>query len=204
MAALVLALSACSLVTEALPTGWTADHTKVENAHPAPGPWLALGLRLLDEGDDLHAERAFIRSLRVEGPSAAAFTGAGIAASRQGLLTRAIRHFEHARELDPHYAAAHNNLGAALYAQGDYRGAERAFRAAYRAADSDRVEITKNLAMSEMALREIGAEPEAAATMLTALAENEDAQPVNTGIGTLQRIGRSGYRLSPGPDGESL
>lgn len=203
MAALVLALSGCSLVTETLPPGWTADYTKAESAHPAPGPWLALGMRFLDEGDDLHAERAFIRSLRVEGPSAAAFTGAGIAASRQGLLTRAIRHFAHARELDPHYAAAHNNLGAALYAQGDYRGAERAFRAAYRVAEGEHVEIAKNLALSEMALLEIGAEPEAATTMLTAFAE-DDAQPVKAGIGKLQRIGRSGYRLSLGPDAESL
>src|SRR5690625_3861274 len=152
-AALVLALSACSHVTGALPAGWTADHSRTANSHPDPGPWLALGMRLLEEGDNPHAERAFIRSLRVEGPSAAAFTGAGTAAARQGLLTRSIRHFEHARELDPQYAAAHNNLGAALYAQGNYRAAERAFRAARQAPEGDHIEVAKNLTMTEMVLR---------------------------------------------------
>lgn len=208
----LLALSGCGLAEisapDAWPGAWIEGDSEGRAAEAAPEQrsetWLALGMRLLEEGDDQNAGRAFIRSLRVEGPSAAAFTGAGIAASHQGLLSQAIRHFKHASEIDPHFAAAHNNLGVALHAQGKFRAAERAFRAAYRLADGDRAEIAKNLAMTEMALAEIGAEPEATTNILTALAVDDDNRLTKAGIGKVQRVGLSAYRLGLGPESDSL
>jgi len=195
-----LLLSGCGIAAHAVPSAWSKA-AEAASTEPAKETWLALGARLLEEGDNEGAHRAFIRSLRIEGPSAAAFTGAGVAASRQGLLTRAIRHFEHASALDPLYAAAHNNLGAALYAQGDYVGAERAFRAAYRLGDGDSIEIAKNLALAEMAHGQGEAGPDAIANMLTAIGDGEIAVP---GTGEVQHTGPGEYRLSLAPETSSL
>ncbi|MEL6997699.1 MAG: tetratricopeptide repeat protein [Pseudomonadota bacterium] len=98
------------------------------------------------------ARDAFIRSIRVEGASAAALTGAGLAAEKQGLLNEAQRFFERARLLAPDSVLAHNNLGAVHYRLGEYHAARRAFRTAFALSSGANQVAAKNLTMSELAI----------------------------------------------------
>ena len=92
---------------------------------------LSLGLALLraDQPDRAHA--AFVRALRSGRHRAAALAGAGLAAERQGLMTRARDYFEAAAELAPESDTVQNNLGVVLYRLGQYGAAHRAFRTAF-------------------------------------------------------------------------
>ncbi|HET7410247.1 MAG TPA: tetratricopeptide repeat protein [Paracoccaceae bacterium] len=146
--------------------------------------WLALGTGLLAAGQPDRAEDAFIRSLRVEGVTAAAFTGAGVAAHRQGLLTEATRYFERAKEIDPGSVAAHNNLGAALYGLGRLRAARHAFRTAFDLSGGTSGKAAQNLGMAELAIARAGASgpPQAAG-------------PRKSPPRKLQRVGSAAYKL---------
>lgn len=199
-----LMLAACTPIRDMLPP-W---------AMVAPGPagasgahaeesLLALGARLLEEGHPAHAGRAFTRSLGIEGASAAAFTGAGIAAYRQGLLSEAIRHFEHARAIDPHYAAAHNNLGVVLYSLGCFRAAGQAFQMAAGLAEGSRGQIKQNLSVTEMALAGIDAADGSAESGGPALLAHEGSAGAGARISEIQRVGVAEYRLVLQPDAES-
>ncbi|MFQ5565831.1 MAG: hypothetical protein ACE5EU_05655, partial [Paracoccaceae bacterium] len=90
--------------------------------------YLSLGKRMLAAREPDLAMKAFLTSMSVEGVSAEAMTGAGIAAQRQGLLTSARRYFEQARTLAPDSIVAHNNLGVVLYMLKEYYPARNAFR----------------------------------------------------------------------------
>lgn len=134
---------------------------------PAAGEsYLALGNRLLSANEPALALKAFTRSISVEGLSAEALTGAGIAARQQGMLGAARRHFQHARDLAPDSAIAHNNLGVALFALKDYDGARAAFRSAVKLAGDEKNEAARrNLERAEAALAALegeGAEEPAA------------------------------------------
>lgn len=123
------------------------------DALPAPQTtYLALGRTLLKQNRVDLARDAFIRSIRVEGASAAALTGAGITAEKQGLLNEAQRFFERARLLAPDSVLAHNNLGAVHYRLGEYHAARRAFRTAFALSSGASQIAAKNLTMSELAI----------------------------------------------------
>ncbi|MEM9061297.1 MAG: tetratricopeptide repeat protein [Pseudomonadota bacterium] len=114
--------------------------------------YLDLGRTLLRQNRIDLARDAFIRSLRTEGSTAAALTGAGIAAERQGLLSEAQRFFERAKALAPGSVLAHNNLGAVHYRLGEYHAARRAFRTAFALSSGTNQVAAKNLTMSELAI----------------------------------------------------
>lgn len=167
------------------PDARVAAHTAgLEPATPLPAPetsWLDLGITLLDAGDPERARDAFIRSLRVEGATAAALTGAGVAAEQQGLLTEAKRHFEQARDLAPESVVVYNNLGAVLYRVGELHAARTAFRTALALSSGANGVAARNLGITELAIRRAEAtEPN--------LAENPIA---------VQRTGSSTFRLMP-------
>lgn len=161
----------------------------LDPAEPLAEPdtsWLVEGNRLLSANRPDEAHAAFVRSLRVEGMTAAALTGAGVAAERRGLLTEARRHFERAKQLDPESVAAHNNLGAVLYAMGDFHAARQAFRTAFALSSGASEEAEQNLGMAELAI-----------------GRAEQAEPDLAGTGVVvQRVGSAGYRLTrePAPD----
>ena len=124
---------------------------------PAPSEtYLSLGNRLLEAREPALAMRAYSTSLAVEGPSVEAFTGAGIAARRQGMLRAARRYFELARDLAPRSAVAHGNLGVVLLELREYDAARTAFRAALAAGGDDNEQLRRNLARAERGLAEQG------------------------------------------------
>ena len=141
--------------------------------------YLDLGRSYLETGELRLARAAFIRSLRVEGTSAAALTGAGIAAERQGLLSEAQRLFELALKLAPSSEIAHNNLGAVQYKQGDYQGAKRSFQTAFAISSGTNRVAAHNLGLAELALKE----------------KAEGEIPITENPVPLQREGTSEYRL---------
>ncbi len=129
---------------------------------------------------------AFTASLTAEGLSAEAFTGAGIAAQRQGMLGTAREYLEHARKLAPRSAIAHGNLGIVRLAQKDYHDARSAFRSAMALSDGDGDEaLRRNLERAEMAIaaRESGAADDPAATR------------------RVVRLGSDSFRLTEKPGG---
>lgn len=121
---------------------------------PRPeGTYLNMGRSLLASNQPTLAHDAFIRSIRTEGVSAAALTGAGLSAERLGLLHEAKRYFIRAKNMEPSSVLAHNNLGAVHYRLGEYHAAKQAFQAAF-ALSSGRNQVAEhNLGLSEFAIR---------------------------------------------------
>ena len=175
-AVVILALTGCELVLRPHPlTRLDAPPVLPEPA----GSYLDLGRHLLRGGEFGLAKQAFVRSMRVEGLSAAALTGAGLAAERQGLLTEARRYFERARIRAPNSVLAHNNLGAVLYRMGAFHEAKQAFQAAFALSSGKNKVAAHNLHLSELAIRRLD---------LTTSAEIANPVPV-------QRRGKDEYRL---------
>lgn len=151
--------------------------------------WLDLGRQLLTADRPDEAHDAFIRSMRVEGITPAALSGAGVAAERRGLLTEARRYFEEARLRAPESVTAHDNLGAVLYRLGEFRDARDAFKAALVLSDGGDQVAARNLVVSEAAIRRA----EAAAD------RQADAREPNPH--RLERLGPAHYRLSEAGSG---
>lgn len=173
--ALIVAVAGCEL----LPRSPLAE-LEPPDALPEPTTtWLELGRRLLAADRPDQAHDAFLRSLRVEGVTAAALTGAGVAAERRGLLTDARRLFERARTQAPESVTAHNNLGAVLYRLGEMDAARRAFQAALALSDGTDEVAARNLGIIAAATRRAG-------PANTELADN----PYR-----LQRLGPARFRL---------
>ena len=147
------------------------------------GTYLNLGRSLLASNQPDLAHDAFIRSIRVEGLTAAALTGAGLASERQGLLREAKRYFLRAKTLSPESVLAHNNLGVVLYRLGEYHEAKQAFRAAFALSSGTNSVAQHNLGLADFAIaREEGRTLE--------LAENPVA---------IRRLGSGVYTLSDKP-----
>ncbi|HSF93424.1 MAG TPA: tetratricopeptide repeat protein [Thermohalobaculum sp.] len=180
LAALVLCLPGQSLVGCA-PTG----EQKAFAPEDAPaGTYLKLGKSLLLANEPELAFDAFIASIRLDGVSAEALTGAGIASQKQGLLTAARRYFEQAVELDPTSVTANNNLGVVLFLMNEYYPARDAFRAAY-ALSSGRSEIAeRNLNRTEAVVAQIEE------------ARQEDPETSHRVV----RLGTSVFRITPSED----
>jgi Flp pilus assembly protein TadD len=178
--ALALALTAAGC--EFMPRAPLAE-LEPPPALPQPQPettWLDLGRRLLADDRPEEAGNAFIRSLRVEGVTAAALTGAGVAAERQGMLTEARRYFDQARLRAPGSVTVQNNLGAVLYRLGERQAARNAFRAALALSNGTSEVAARNLAISVLAIRR------AEAKQGPLLARNPHQ---------LERLGQARYRL---------
>lgn len=141
--------------------------------------WYGLGVRLLATREPAQAERAFNRSLAVEGMNARTLTGLGMATAQQGLLTRARAHLEAARDLAPEDIAVHNNLGVVLYDLGEYHAARQAFQTAFLISSGSSEVVAQNLAKAEQAI----------------LRTTEPEQPDPAISHRLQRMGDSEYRL---------
>ena len=122
-------------------------------AKPGEGTYLNMGRQLLSSNQPNLAQDAFIRSIRVEGLSAAALNGAGLASERMGLLNDAKRYFERAAKLDPNSVTAQNNLGAVLYRLGEYHAAKRAFQSAFALSSGTNRVARQNVGLSEQAIR---------------------------------------------------
>jgi len=140
---------------------------------------LEAGLALLRANQPGDAHDAFMRALRTGRYPAAAFTGAGLAAEAQGMLTRARDYFEAARRIAPDSHVVQNNLGVVLYRLGEYGGAHRAFRAAFALSSGRNRAARRNLDM--------------AAAAVAAHADLPDPSVTHR----LSRTGPGRYRLSP-------
>lgn len=141
--------------------------------------WYRLGVQLLATSEPAQAERAFSRSLAIEGVTATTLTGLGIAAAQQGQLARARLHLERARELAPEDITVHNNLGVVLYQLGEYHAARQAFQVAFLLSSGRSDMAAQNMAKAE-----------------TAIALNEAADTVDPALShRVQRVGESEYRL---------
>lgn len=144
------------------------------------GTYLDLGRSLLASNQPDLAHDAFIRSIRVEGLTAAALTGAGLASERQGLLHDAKRYFLRAKTMEPASVLANNNLGVVLYRLEEYNAAKQAFQAAFALSSGTNKVAQHNLGLTEFAIaRELDRG--------LALAENPT---------TVQRLGSGVYTLS--------
>ena len=119
------------------------------------GSYLALGKRMLAAREPDLALDAFLVSMSVDGISAEAMTGAGIASQQQGLLTSAQRYFELARGLAPDSIAAHNNLGVVLYMLKEYYPARNAFRRAFALSNGESEMVERNLNRVEATIAQI-------------------------------------------------
>ena len=180
LAGCLAALAACAATApgQQLPP---APETAAERAVAQRGDdWLAIGKRLLEVGEPELAMKAFERSLLREGPSAEAFTGAGLAAEAQGLATMAARYFERARTVAPNSMTAHNNLGVVLLGLGDYYPARQAFQAAFALSDGRSDLALSNLRRSEK---------------LVAALEDRRGGPDPATNFRVERLGRSEFRL---------
>ncbi len=175
-AALFVPMTACNLASQL--AFFEQAPFQAAEAAPTEG-YLDLGRQLLRRGDYKGAQDAFIRSLRQEGQTTAALSGAGVAAEKQGLLSEARRFFELAVKAQPNSVIAHNNLGAVLYKLGDYPQAKQAFQAAFALSSGDNEIAARNLAITQQAIRrEYSASGE---------------QQLNSA--TLQRLGSGEYKL---------
>lgn len=194
--ALLLSAAACEF-----PLRGPAIELEAPPPPPAPLPqprttWLDLGREFLAADRPDQAGEAFVRSLRVEGVTAAALTGAGVAAERQGMLTEARRHFEAARLRAPRSETVHLNLGAVLYRLGELHAARRAFQAALELSGGTSEFARRNIAISDIAIR--GAE--AAVSAESAAAEPADVEPVAADPLRIERIGPARFRLKEASD----
>jgi len=116
----------------AQPEGGLADLEPPPVVEPAPTQtYLGLGSRLIAAREPELALKAFQTSLAVEGISAQAMTGAGIASQQQGLLHEARRYLEQASLLAPESPTAHSNLGVVLLQLKEYHAARDEFRSAF-------------------------------------------------------------------------
>lgn len=166
---------------------------------PAPVPEataevtnLEIGRRLLAAGQPETALKAFLRSASIDGLSAAAMTGAGVAAEQIGLARDARTYFRAAVELDPNSILARNNYGVALYRAGDYQGARAAFQAAFVLSGGTNAVAAQNLALVDHKIAELA---------------QGDPVPVDLGYAVV-RTGSSVYAIEPSgieivPDAEA-
>jgi len=160
------------------------DNPVVSAPAPANGGYLAMGKRLLASDEPELAYDAFLASIRTEGLTAEALTGAGIASEKQGLLTEARRYFERALTLDPESLAANNNLGVVLFRLKEYYPARDAFRAAFALSSGQNDIAERNLNRVEEVVAQIE--------------EAEKSDPAASY--RVVRLGTREFRITPAPE----
>lgn len=122
--------------------------------------YLTLGNRLLAAGEPDLAMKAFLRSMSVDGITAPALTGAGIAYEQQGLLTAARQYFEQASQMAPNSMIAHNNLGVVLFKLKEYYLARNEFRSAFALSNGTSEMAERNLNRTEAMIAAMETIPE--------------------------------------------
>jgi len=178
--ALWLVVAGCVLAGCQLGTSQPLEELDTPTALPQPQTtFLALGRQMLAVGDYNTAKDAFIRSIRTEGQTADALSGAGVAAEKQGLLREAKRYFDLALDVVPDSVVAHNNLGAVLYRLGEYNAAKQAFLAAFALSSGTNSVANRNLGITELAIRR----------------EEQRLVPIAENPRALQRLGSGEYKL---------
>ena len=145
-----------------------------------PASFLSLGNRMLSAREPDLAMKAFLSSMSVDGISAEALTGAGIAAQQQGLLTTARRYFEQAGAFAPESVVAHNNLGVVLYMLKEYYPARDEFRSAFALSNGASEMAERNLNQIEAMIASIEKIPETDPTISQEVIrrENGEFQPM--------------------------
>lgn len=166
------------LTVEELLAGYAPE--PVPNA-PSGVSYVEIGRRLLAAGQPETALKTFLRSVRIEGMSAAAMTGAGVAAEQLGRVTEARTYFKAAVDLDPNSILARNNLGVALYKVGDFYSSRAAFEAAFALSGGTNAVAAQNLALVSHKIAEL---------------EGEQLVPFDFGY-ELVRTGSNVYALEP-------
>lgn len=151
MAMAALTLGACELLPVPLVK-------QLPQAQPLPDnrggtTYLNMGRQLLGANQPEMAQDAFIRSIRIEGVTAEALNGAGLASEQLGLLHDAKRYFERATKIAPNSVTAQNNLGAVLYRLGEYHAAKRAFQAAFALSSGSSTVAEQNVGLANQAIR---------------------------------------------------
>lgn len=176
-----LVVAACALTGCQFGKTKPLEEVQAPTALPEPETtYLALGRQMLKIGDLDRAKDAFIRSLRTEGRTADALSGAGVAAEKQGLLREAKTYFELAVDVVPTSVVAHNNLGAVLYRLGEYHAAKQAFLAAFALSSGSNKVANRNLGITELAIRR----------------EEQRLVPITENPRALQRLGSGEYKLN--------
>ena len=122
--------------------------------------YIDVGKRYLAAREPELALKAFQRSVAVEGMSAEAMTGAGIATQQQGLLHEARRYLDRAVLLAPDSPVAHQNLGVVLFQLKEYHGARNAFRSAFALSSGASEAALINLNRTEEIVAELEKNPE--------------------------------------------
>lgn len=159
----------------------TVAPPKFDPASVPKGTYIQVGQNLLAAREPDLAYDAFLTSIRVDGISAPALVGAGIAQEQLGLLTTAKRYMQQAVETDPNSIPAYNNLGVVLFKLNEYYPARDAFRTAY-ALSSGRSEIAeRNLNRVQAIIVEIEA------------AGQQDPEVSHRVV----RLGTSEFRITP-------
>lgn len=172
----VFALAGCDVFRER----YGVSRLEAPSRLPEPrGTYMDLGRQLLHAGQTELAKEAFIRSIRLEGMTAAALTGVGLSYERDGRLHDAQRYFERALVRAPQSVLAHNNLGAALYRQGEYNQAKQAFQAAFALSSGKSRIAQHNLSLTDLAIKR----------------ELAESLPIAANPVPLQREGSGEYRL---------
>jgi tetratricopeptide (TPR) repeat protein len=93
----------------------------------------ALALATVQRNGDFHsAISIWERNVEARPDNVRALVNLGNAYNEAGMTARAIETFRQALAKNPNFAAAHNNLGAALLKQGKFKEAETHFREAIR------------------------------------------------------------------------
>ncbi|MFI5306023.1 MAG: tetratricopeptide repeat protein [Polyangiales bacterium] len=127
--------------------GGSIDIEQARALAPAePGPLLALADLDVWHGRLEQAVERYRAAVVLAGSDAVAWLKLGNALARTRAYEAARSAFEHALELQPALAAAHNGLGAALMGMGDQAGAEKAFGTAV-ALDRSDPNPARNLAL---------------------------------------------------------
>ncbi len=110
------------------------------------------GIELLRLGEPALAHKAFIRAIRTEQDTAAALTGAGVAAERLGQLSKAEAYFQTVAKLSPSSVLAQNNLGVIQFRRGNYVAARHAFQRAFALSSGQNDLARRNILVAEEAL----------------------------------------------------
>jgi len=150
-----LLLAACVATGKPAVSSVAAEPTATAVTAASSRRYLRLGAAHLAGGEPRLAYDAFMTSIRVEGLTAEALVGAGIASEKQGMLTAARRHFEQAIEIEPESIAAHNNLGVALFLLKEYYPARDAFRVAFALSSGRNGIAERNLNRAEAVVAQI-------------------------------------------------
>lgn len=143
----VLAASVCAAAAFSVSSCAEPRATVVE----APAPTVGIAERLIAANQPEMAAGVLEKIIADNGPDALTMTGLGVAYHQSGRRSLALRFFRAAIDLDPNFAMARNNLGVALYDDGDYAAALSEFERAFAITGGLDPVIRTNIGIAEIA-----------------------------------------------------